>query len=216
MHIKTSFMFSQRFLGVVALHLLACGPGGAPDAAGGARAAGVDGAAGDGVSQGGSSIAGGGSPQAGRSAGEEAGSPHHVPEGQGGEPSGGKGGGGEGGGTRENVGGHAEPEGGAGGPAPKPSYVNGCFAFVDRTDEAASRSIVWDDALIFDAARCLRVRLGQAVVFAGDHDSHPMTPKGGDTPNPVGPVAVFTQTGVFGYECIPHPSEMNGAIEVIP
>jgi plastocyanin len=109
-----------------------------------------------------------------------------------------------------------EPSAGTGGKPPQPSYVNGCFAFVDRTEEAASRSIVWTDALIFDPARCIRVRVGQTVVFAGDHGNHPMMPQGGDTPNPVGPTAVFTTPGVFGYECIPHPSEMNGAIQVVP
>lgn len=41
-------------------------------------------------------------------------------------------------------------------------------------------------------------------------------PKGGDTPNPGGPTSTFIAPGIFGYECIPHPSEMNGAIEVVP
>jgi plastocyanin len=214
MNIKASFMFTGRFSAVLVVPalLLACSSQRALDAAGGASAGGGEDTAGNEGPRGGSTTSTGGS--SGEDwAGGDAGAALVVPgDGQGGEAA--RGEGGSSGETAEGGGG--EPPAGSGGKPPKPSHVNGCFAFVDRTDEAASRTIVWDDALIFDPARCLRVRVGQTVVFAGNHDNHPMMPKGGDTPNPVGPTAVFTQPGVFGYECIPHPSEMNGAVEVVP
>jgi plastocyanin len=214
MNIKASFMFTDRFSAVLAIPalLLACSSQRPLGAAGSASTGGGDNTGNEGP-RGGSTTSTGGSSSGEHWAGGDAGAALVVPgDGQGGETAGSEGG--SSGETAE--GGSGEPTAGSGGKPPEPSHVNGCFAFVDRTDDAASRTIVWDDALIFDPARCLRVRVGQTVVFAGNHDNHPMMPKGGDTPNPVGPSAVFPQVGVFGYECIPHPSEMNGAIEVVP
>lgn len=211
MNTKTTFMFRCFALLTLAPFLLACSSERASDAAGGGAAVGGDTAGAE--SQGGSIHAEGGSPSAGKPAAGRAGAEPAAPlAGQGGDA--GVIEGGSAGESAQSDGG--EPPAGTGGKPPQPSYVNGCFTFVDRTEEAASRSIVWNDALIFDPARCMRVRVGQTVIFSGDHGNHPMMPQGGDTPNPVGPTAVFTAAGIFGYECIPHPSEMNGAIQVVP
>jgi plastocyanin len=213
MNTKTTFMFVRKLVaGAVVSLILNCSVDEADEATGRTSSVGGDASvAGEGSP--GGSAAGGGSSQAGRSAGGRAGAESAVPlGGQGGDVRAGEGGSG----TDVGEGHGGEPAAGTGGQPSKPIYVNGCVAFVDRSNEAASRSIVWNDALIFDPTRCLRVRVGQTVTFDGDHDSHPMVPQGGDTPNPVGPAATFTAPGIFGYECIPHPSEMNGAIEVVP
>jgi plastocyanin len=216
MNTKTTFMFTRRFSVAFAMILsaLGCSADDVSDASGRSlpRDRPPEAIAGD---QGSSAA------EAGSFSDAEVGGTH--PGGQGGaasEPPTGQGGDGRlvAGGAGAQAAGGAGDEAAAGseGGTPGPFYVNGCFAFVDRTVEAASRTIVWDDALIFNPARCMRVRVGHTVTFAGDHGNHPLIPQGGDTPNPVGPTATFTMPGIFGYECVPHPSEMNGAIEVVP
>lgn len=113
----------------------------------------------------------------------------------------------------------ADPQGGKGGDTdpPTPTTINGCATFVDRTADGASRTLPWNEDLIYEPARCMQVRVGQSVTFDGDLDNHPMVPSGGDMPSPVGgAVATFTAPGTYGYRCIPHPAEMNGAIHVVP
>jgi plastocyanin len=221
MNTKTTFMFTRRLAAAFAiiLSVLACSAGDTAEANGagppmnraGQASAGREGAPGGSSPTEAGSSSDAESASAGQLAGGAAGADTPMSD-QGGDEE--VSAGGAGGNGSDDAGGEATA--GTGGEPPKPLYVNGCFAYVDRTDEGARRTIVWDDALIFNPARCMRVRVGQTVTFAGDHGNHPLMPKGGDTPSPVGPTSTFNVTGIFGYECIPHPSEMNGAIEVIP
>ncbi len=160
--------------------------------------------------QGGNAFQGGFGGQA-ESAGGHAGGQPERPEAEGGA----------GGGGAFGMGGSAgvESEGGNGGDtnAPNPpTTINGCATFVDRTADNAARTVPWNEDLIYEPVRCMQVRVGQSVTFNGDLDNHPMLPSGGDAPSPLGAaVATFTAPGTYGYRCIPHPSEMNGAIRVV-
>jgi plastocyanin len=94
------------------------------------------------------------------------------------------------------------------------SAVNGCVQYVDRTSGGDVQTMPWDDDIGFTPERCMKVRVGQTVAFAGDFEEHPLAPYGGDTPSPIGEQTLFQQPGVFGYFCTTHPS-MNGAIWVV-
>ena len=102
-----------------------------------------------------------------------------------------------------------------------PEIVNGCAVFVDWTADDARRTVHWDYGIESDPERCIKIRVGQTVIFDGEHDIHPMDAAGGDEPNPfAGAYATeedtftFTQAGVFGFRCVPHP-EMRGAVWVV-
>ncbi|MEI9948832.1 MAG: hypothetical protein WDO74_07565 [Pseudomonadota bacterium] len=99
--------------------------------------------------------------------------------------------------------------------------VNGCQTsqFLDRTAPSADRQIAWDFSITSDPERCLRVQVGQTVVWNGDLGSHPLDGNGGDSPNPIrfhqnGSVT-FNATGTFGFVCTAH-SPMKGAVYVVP
>ncbi|HEY6558866.1 MAG TPA: hypothetical protein VI072_16390 [Polyangiaceae bacterium] len=92
--------------------------------------------------------------------------------------------------------------------------VNGCVQYVDRTSDGDVQTMPWDDDIAFSPERCMKVRVGQTVVFAGDFEEHPLAPDGGDTPSPIDEETLFDQPGVFGYYCTSHPS-MTGAIWVV-
>lgn len=99
--------------------------------------------------------------------------------------------------------------------------LNGCTEYVDRTAPDADRSMAWDYAIADDPARCMKIRVGQSVVFVGDRDAHPIDARGGDAANPflnafARPQDVFTfdRPGVFGYYCTLH-EQMLGAIWVV-
>lgn len=74
--------------------------------------------------------------------------------------------------------------------------------------------------------RCVTVRVGSSVTFAGSFRQHPLQPAGGDSPNPIpfvdqeppgGKLTVTMPTiGTFGFECTFHPTLMFGAIKVVP
>ena len=100
--------------------------------------------------------------------------------------------------------------------------VNGCTTFVDRTDAAASRALTFDFGIASVPERCMKVKVGQDVVFNGVADFHPLSGFGGDPPSPfptgatTDPTTVsFSAAGTFGYHCDNHAS-MNGAIQVVP
>jgi plastocyanin len=111
---------------------------------------------------------------------------------------------------------------------PAPKEVNGCTSYVDRTATGADRDIVWDFSIDEEEERCMKVKVGQKVIFVnpnmtpGNFSFHPLGAQGGDTPSPF-PGALNTSTGevtfanvgTFGYFCTAHPS-MNGAIYVVP
>lgn len=92
-------------------------------------------------------------------------------------------------------------------------------AYLDRTAPAASRQLTWDFSIATDPARCLKVQVGQTVVWNGDFDTHPLGGSGGDTPNPIGlhvnGSVTFNAVGTFGFTCLVH-SSMKGAILVVP
>ena len=104
-----------------------------------------------------------------------------------------------------------------------PLLINGCTSFVDRTAPDASRRLAWDDGIAHDPARCMHVRIGQTVTWAGDFNEHPLGPYRGAEPSPIVAKAdssashnvTFTTPGTFGYLCGDHP-EMIGAIFVAP
>jgi plastocyanin len=161
-----------------------------------------------GVSSGGSGI--GAAPQVGGSGGSQG------PRGGSAPSSGGTSAGGEsnegGSGNDSNAGG----EGGSG--VREPPVVNGCVAYEDRTDPAASRTLSWDDGIGERPERCLTIARGQSVTWVGNLEDHPfdispfvsgVVSQGGGAFT-----ATFTTEGAFGFVCLPH-SEMNGAIWVV-
>ncbi|MBK6460288.1 MAG: hypothetical protein IPF92_04670 [Myxococcales bacterium] len=104
---------------------------------------------------------------------------------------------------------------------PSPPVVNGCTSFVDATAVAAG--ITWDLAVGGAPGRCLKIKVGQSVTWAGNFTSHPLKASGGTTPSPIvngqqGDTDVtiqFDAAGVYGYVCEFHGS-MTGAIQVVP
>jgi plastocyanin len=76
---------------------------------------------------------------------------------------------------------------------------------------------VWDASVPLQLARCMKIKAGQSVEFAGDFIEHPLSAFGGDTPNPIFSQAsvLFPEPGLFGYLCTIHGS-MTGAIWVVP
>lgn len=73
--------------------------------------------------------------------------------------------------------------------------------------------------------RCVTVKAGSSVTFAGSFEQHPLEAAGGDSPNPIpyttvtpaGGKLVVTMpnAGTFGFRCEFHPSQMYGAIKVV-
>ena len=76
------------------------------------------------------------------------------------------------------------------------------------------------------ANRCAKVKVGSTVTFKGSFSNHPLEPSGGDSPSPIvltssdpdsGSVVVaMPAKGTYGYECMFHPSNMFGAVQVVP
>jgi len=74
--------------------------------------------------------------------------------------------------------------------------------------------------------RCAKVKVGTVVTFSGSFSSHPLEPRGGDTPTPIpsqtmdvaggGLDVTMTTAGTYGFECAFHPTIMFGAIQVVP
>jgi hypothetical protein len=91
--------------------------------------------------------------------------------------------------------------------------------YLDRTAPGADRQLAWDFSIATDPERCMRVRVGQTVVWNGDLEVHPLGGQGGDMPNPItfaeGGSITFNSVGRFGFICLSH-SSMKGAIEVVP
>lgn len=97
------------------------------------------------------------------------------------------------------------------------SAVNGCTTFADGTGDSSTRIITWDLGVGSLPARCLEIKVGQAVVWNGDLATHPLAASGGDTPNPImdADTITFPSAGTYGFVCTRHAS-MNGAIRVVP
>ena len=109
-----------------------------------------------------------------------------------------------------------------------PATLNGCTSFADRSADGASRVVEWNTTLFQREERCMQIKKGQKVTFAadatgatpGDFTMHPLSARGGDTPNPVDTaldeatgVVTFATAGEFGYVCDIHPA-MIGVIKV--
>lgn len=98
--------------------------------------------------------------------------------------------------------------------------INACTMFVDRSAAGASRTITWDFAVSTAPERCMTIKVGQKVTWAGVFATHPLLAGDGDKPNPVATVdqatgeGTFPKAGVYGFICGNHPS-MIGAIKVI-
>lgn len=110
-----------------------------------------------------------------------------------------------------------------------PATLNGCTSFADRSADGASRVVEWNTTLFQREERCMQIKKGQKVTFAadangatpGDFTMHPLSARGGDSPNPVDTAldqatgeVTFAAAGDFGYVCDIHPA-MIGAIKVI-
>lgn len=140
-------------------------------------------------------------------------------DGDGSSGTGGGDGGGGGGGNGDGGGGGKGDGGGGGRGDAAPEAVNACNTFEDRSATSASRTITWDFGVATAPERCMTVKKGQDVTFAGDFGPHPLVGSGGDTPNPIsghdanGKVS-FATAGTFGFVCSSHPA-MTGAIKVI-
>jgi hypothetical protein len=91
--------------------------------------------------------------------------------------------------------------------------------YLDRRAPGADRLLTWNLGISTDPERCMRVQVGQTVVWSGDLESHPLAGQGGDSPNPIGlhqnGSVTFTTPGTFGFVCSVH-SSMKGAITVVP
>ncbi len=100
---------------------------------------------------------------------------------------------------------------------PNGPLLNGCTQYVDRTAEAASRTLVWSFSIADAPERCIIIKAGQTVTFQGDHTIHPLAAKGGDAASPITNVAdvKFATAGTFGYVCANH-SPMTGVVYVLP
>jgi hypothetical protein len=46
--------------------------------------------------------------------------------------------------------------------------VNGCIAYEDRTSGDTVQTLAWNDDIAFAPERCMKIRVGQIVAFAGD------------------------------------------------
>jgi plastocyanin len=100
----------------------------------------------------------------------------------------------------------------------------GCSSFTDATAPGADRTVHFQD-FSYDP-KCLLVRAGQTVTFAGDFIRHPLTPSCGpelvldnrDTRTTAS--FVLENAGFYGYYCLDHGNPqgdvMSGAIEVVP
>lgn len=74
--------------------------------------------------------------------------------------------------------------------------------------------------------RCVKVKVGSQITFAGSFVNHPLEAQGGDTPSPIptqsadvdgGALSFVVSTaGTFGFQCNFHPTSMFGAIQVVP
>ena len=70
--------------------------------------------------------------------------------------------------------------------APVPT-VDECLEanYVDRTGEAADRTLDWTYGFGGSPERCLKIRVGQRVRWVGNFADHPLDPNQGDLPNPI-------------------------------
>ena len=75
--------------------------------------------------------------------------------------------------------------------------------------------------------RCVKIKVGQKVTFAGSFTNHPLQAFGGSTPSPIPAftntdpggsalTVTFTSAGTFGFRCGVHTVAMTGAVKVVP
>lgn len=127
------------------------------------------------------------------------------------------------------------PDAGADSGSVTPTTVNGC---TDADFDAAASFPAGGDFTGFPGAdisfpndvapaqygnKCVKVKVGAVVNFAGSFTNHPLAASGGTTPSPItatstGTNAAFTMStaGTFGFHCTAHPTTMFGAIRVVP
>ncbi len=97
--------------------------------------------------------------------------------------------------------------------------VNGCKVFDDRTATSATRTIAWGFPLSA-ADRCVDIKVGQSVTWAGNFTQYRVGPSGGDKPNPIAgfdpdaPTLQFPKAGTYPFLCIIHPG-MDGTVTVV-
>jgi hypothetical protein len=117
--------------------------------------------------------------------------------------------------------------GGADGATDAPAnVVNGCTDFVDESGNGTTSTayVTWVNPLAATET-CIEIKVGESVTFGPnmtDFDTLPLTPSGGDTPNPIQPqttgdadyVVTFPTAGTFGFRS--SAGVMLGAIHVVP
>ncbi|MFO0679130.1 MAG: hypothetical protein U0169_21565 [Polyangiaceae bacterium] len=112
--------------------------------------------------------------------------------------------------------------------------IQNCDAadYVDRTAANAERTVVWGFTVGTTAARCMKVKAGQSVLFTLEtaqvgFNIHPVIvpPQDpGDANNPIGglantgtsQMATFPTAGTYGFVCGNFHPGMQGAIWVVP
>jgi plastocyanin len=104
--------------------------------------------------------------------------------------------------------------------------LNGCTTFEDHTADTDARSITWNLSVMDSPAHCMKIKVGQTVVWNGVPSAHPLKTFNGDAANPIASVVAdaaantqtvkFSAAGSFGYECAIHTTSMMGAILVAP
>lgn len=111
------------------------------------------------------------------------------------------------------------------------SGLNGCpdMAFVDKSagNQAARTIDPWNDISVTTPI-CWIISQNQSVVWNASPSfafvgGHPLSPAGGDMPNPIMTTSngttvsfAFPNTGNYGFHCSNHPSTMRGVIRVKP
>lgn len=103
------------------------------------------------------------------------------------------------------------------------SYAD-CTEYLDLTDALATRTISFGPN--FYSPKCIRIRAGQTVTFAGEFSSHPLrrascSPTGiADASSGTSRAFTLSTLGVHGYHCNLHGTDaglgMAGAIQVVP
>lgn len=100
----------------------------------------------------------------------------------------------------------------------------GCTTFEDRTAAGAERTVTFQDFAY--TPKCIRIKAGQALLFQGDFDRHPLVTSCGpslplDHRSGMTPASfVLSAPGRYGYYCLDHGNAvgevMSASVDVVP
>jgi plastocyanin len=104
---------------------------------------------------------------------------------------------------------------------------NGCTAatMMSHTDPNDARTLRGPSVMAPSqyTNHCMIIKVGQSVTWEAAFNYHPLEANGGDMPSPIqgtgtGTTVTFTfpNAGLFGWDCIYHPTQMQGVIQVVP